>query len=313
MFGAVLGTGISIYILSQNDPVAFFNGDCIKQYPLTNRVLDCDTYDATSAKLQELNQDLDDLEDSYISQGKATRISIWVRDLTTLQWAAVNETERYAPASLFKTPVMIAYFKLAEGNPSILNEKLTFTPSTVLNSNTQDFAPSNKLRAGESYTVEELIGQMIINSDNDAAATLLTHISPAVFENTLVELGIKIPDNNENIDFITVKSFGAIFRSLYNASYLDRKYSQKALDILSKTEFRGMAELLPKDLIVAHKFGERIAEDQITGTEIYYLHDCGIVYKETHPYTLCIMTEGKDFSSLTSIIQNISYIVYNNL
>ncbi len=312
LLGAALGAGGSIYILSPHGPAAFFNGECIKQYPLTNRTLDCDTYDDANAKLHELSGSIKDIADSYIAIGKAKRVSIWVRDLTTLQWASVNETERYAPASLFKTPLMITYFKLAEGNPAILNEKLVFVRSSVLNSSNQDFEPASKLVAGEPYTINEYIEHMIVNSDNDAAAMLVNHLNPALFENTLVELGIKIPGNMQNYDFVTVKSYGAIFRTLYNASYLDREYSQKALDLLSQTKFKGMKELLPSETIAAHKFGERVVEDQ-SGPVTFQLHDCGIIYKGIHPYSLCIMTEGKDFPNLLSIIQNVSSLVYTKL
>jgi hypothetical protein len=46
---------------------------------------------------------------------------------------------------------------------------------------------------------------------------------------------------------------------------------------------------------------------------IRQLHDCGIVYLESHPYLLCIMTRGYDFEKLSKIISMISSQVYSEM
>src|SRR4051812_16659527 len=85
---------------------------CLEKYSLTSPSLDCQSYQESSARLRALNQAFNDATASYIKEGKATRVSVWVRDQETRQWAASNENERYAPASLLKLPLMIAYFKI---------------------------------------------------------------------------------------------------------------------------------------------------------------------------------------------------------
>jgi beta-lactamase class A len=94
---------------------------------------------------------------------------------------------------------------------------------------------------------------------------------------------------------------------LYYSTYLNKDYSEKALELLSNTEFtQGLVAPLPRSVTVAHKFGERALPD---GTN--QLHDCGIVYYPGHPYLLCIMTKGPDFKDLTQAIQQISSKVYS--
>lgn len=286
---------------------------CVQKYSLTSPALDCATYEDSSARLKALDQALDDATALYIKEDKATRISVWVRDLETKQWAASNETARYAPASLLKLPLMIAYYKLSDIEPTILDTKLTYTPSPDLNDSSQDFAPQKPLIAGQSYTVEELIENMIINSDNGATSLLLSHIDPTVFENTMIDLGIKVPGTMQNYDFITAKTYATIFRTLYNASYLTREYSEKALELMAKSTFAGMAEPLPKDVIVSHKFGEREVLNMDGTVQKRELHDCGIVYKIPRSYSICIMTEGSNFKDLLSVIQDISTIAYKQL
>lgn len=240
-------------------------------------------------------------------------MSVWVRDQKTFQWAASNEYERYAPASLLKLPLMVAYFKIAEIQPSILDAQVIYTRSTELNDSTQDFAPPKTLVEGQSYAVSQLIEYMMVYSDNNAAAALLGRLDPALFENTLVELGIKVPGSASNYDFVTVKTYGNIFRVLYNASYLNRTYSEKALEIMASSSFKGIAEPLPLDTVVAHKFGEREVNTPDGKLVTREFHDCGLIYKGARTYSLCIMTEGKDFAALSGIVKDISKLVYEKL
>ncbi len=286
---------------------------CQQKYPFTSQMLDCTVYDMSVASTKALDAKLNDATAEYVKEGKAKRVSVWVRDLNTGQWAASNEFDTYAPASLLKLPLMIAYYKFAEIQPSILDEELTYQPAATLDDSAQDILPGAMLVTGQKYTVERLIEQMIEQSDNNAADILVRKIDPQFLDSVLVELGIRIPKQEQEIDFITAKSYANVFRMLYNASYLNRDFSEKALDILSKTSFKGIADPLPQDTKVAHKFGERELDDGNGNAQRRELHDCGIVYKADGPYSLCIFTEGTDFDKLTAIIKDLSKIAYDSM
>ena len=104
---------------------------------------------------------------------------------------------------------------------------------------------------------------------------------------------------------MSVTDNASFFRILYNASYLTKDNSQKALDLLSKVDFTdGIRAGVPSSVKVANKFGEREVGN------IIQLHDCGIVYFKDHPYLLCIMSRGTDFTKLAASIKNISRLVY---
>lgn len=151
---------------------------------------------------------------------------------------------------------------------------------------------------------------MIIYSDNNAYEILLANIDKTFLSNVYNDFGIILPDGGHP-DSITARDFSLFLRVLYNASYLDKNYSEKALELLTETEFEGGLTLnLPKNITVAHKFGERFIGTD-TGQEISEeLHDCGIIYYPGHPYVLCVMTKGKDFNSLALVISNISKKIY---
>lgn len=307
--GVALGYGICLLFSGSYNMRSVL--ECSKKYPLTNTTLNCSEYEESLIAVQTLTKKFDETIKVFIATGKAERISIWTRDLNTKLWAASNEFEKYAPASLFKVPVMIAYFKLAEIQPTLLDTQLEYQPKGLYVE--QNFDPKEKLVAGQRYRVADLIEHMIIYSDNEAAALLLDHLTPQVYEDVLLDLGIRIPDGDGSTDFVTVKTYANIYRVLFNASYLSREYSERALEILTKSTFNGITDPLPTNIKVAHKFGERLVEDQKGNAITHELHDCGIVYKSNSPYSICIMTEGKNFDDLLTIIKELSTLTYKNL
>ena len=56
--------------------------------------------------------------ESYVlnakAQGAAKDVSVYLRDLNSGKWTGVNENDTYAPASMLKVAVLIAYLKKAE-------------------------------------------------------------------------------------------------------------------------------------------------------------------------------------------------------
>jgi beta-lactamase class A len=238
--------------------------------------------------------------------GAVARASVYFRDLNTARWIGINQSADYYPASLLKVPVMIAFYKEAESDPSVLDQWITY--QTIALSDPFD-APST-LVPGKAYSVEQLIEAMIINSDNGATLTLLNHVDQNVLSDVYANLGIESPGDNSSAYQISTRTYGLFFRVLYNATYLDAEYSNKALALLSRATFAsGLVAGLPSGTQVAHKFGEHILNQgtQATGVE---LHDCGVVYYPAHPYLLCVMTSTKNLPTAAALIKSISATTY---
>ena len=122
------------------------------------------------------------------------------------------------------------------------------------------------------------------------------------------DLGVAIPGTRGTEDYMTVKEYASFFRILYNASYLNKEMSQKALDLLLRTDYKdGLIAGVPKNINVAHKFGERKMG------EVDQLHDCGIVYAPQKPYLICVMTRGTDFQVQGRVIADISRFTYASI
>lgn len=284
---------------------------CKGKYSLIRPDFSCDEYTQSTDVLTSLRATLEKDVKQYELNRDASRISVWVRDLTTLQWMGVNEKELYAPASLFKVPVMIAVFKYAEIQPGILEQKVVFEASSLV-PEIDRVEAEHRLVVGQEYTIAEIVVQMIKYSDNDAYAMLVNRLSDEFLSNVYGDLGMLVrPGMSTSEEIVNARSYANIFRSLYQSSYLTPEYSQKALEILSDTAFsKGARAGIPDTVPVAHKFGIRREINQNGSVGALKFHDCGIVYVPDHPYLYCVLTDGEDEQKLEAIITSLSKKIY---
>lgn len=273
----------------------------------TNPLLEClgiendDSLQQLHLSEAELQDFVSDVQKKY----DLNVISVYVRDLNNGPWVGVNQMEKFIGGSLLKVPILISYYKLAEIDPSILQKKIKY--SEKLAENNQYFAPSKELEIRKEYTVEELIQYMTDYSDNNAAALLSKNIAPVEFDKVFESLGFGRPDINKPYP-VDAKTYASFFRVLFNASYLNKDYSERALENLTHSEFdKGLKAYLPNDLIVSHKFGIRSDGD------LNQLHDCGIVYYPNKPYLICVMSRGGTFDNMAESIAEVSKYVYDKI
>lgn len=272
-----------------------------------NPLLECFSSKSDSPENYKLQTKIEDLITKKIENKNIAEASVYFRDLANGPWIGINENEKFTPASLLKVPVMVTYYTLAETNPEILNQELLIVHDYG-DKNIPNIHPKQKIEIGKKYTVQKLIDQMIIESDNVAANALLKNLPEDKLNKTFTDLGLDLPTIEKPDNYMTVKDYASFFRVLYNASYLDKVYSEKALKLLSRATYKeGLVAGLPLNTKISHKFGERKNGD------IDQLHDCGIIYKENKDYLLCVMTRGDNFNELTKTIKDISELVYYNV
>ncbi|MBX4204972.1 MAG: class A beta-lactamase-related serine hydrolase [Candidatus Doudnabacteria bacterium] len=257
----------------------------------------------------ELHKKLTDLVEDEKSSGKADDISVYFRG-NQGRWLGVNENERYYPASLLKVVVMMAYYDQAQSDPSILGRAIIYSPQIQSQVVDSEFNTPSSLKLNISYKVDDLIRYMIVDSDNGATYTLLDSLNDNKLDQIYSDFGLQGPNDNSAYE-ISTRNYSLFFRILYNATYLNREFSEKALSLLSQTKFKdGLLAGLPSGTAVAHKFGEHVLNDD-KGNQIgVELHDCGLVYGRQN-YLLCVMTRGKNVDELKNVIKDISALVYN--
>jgi len=281
-------------------------------YRFTNPLLECETVKdiSGSKELRPFKYKVQELVDAKLNTKKADHISVYFRDLNNGPWFGIDEKKEFSPASLLKVPILMVYLKLAEFNPQLLTKKIKYEWGEDFNL-LEDIRPSKAIEKGKTYTVDELLYMMIAYSDNNAKDLLLQNIDARVFNQPYIDLGIEVPGIRKPEDFMNVKTYASFFRVLFNASYLNREMSEKALEYLTNVEFKdGLVAGVPSNVVVAHKFGERRILD---ANDVKQLHDCGIIYYPGRPYLLCVMTRGNDFGALIDNVRDISYLVYEEI
>lgn len=246
--------------------------------------------------------------DAQKSEGNLAEASIYYKDLNDGPWVLINGSMRTVPASLLKVPVALTLFKHAETDKTFLDKKLVLQTLEDVNK-AQYFKPAEAISPKISYSVKDLVSYMLESSDNGALYLLGSSLPEEEFATAYSDLGIDVPTEVAPGYTMNVRTYASFFRVLFNASYLNRDNSEYMLSILAQSKFpQGLEAGVPKNIKVAHKFGEFIvSKDDLR------LHDCGIVYRPKDPYILCIMTRGTNFDKLASVIAAISKLVYDTL
>lgn len=165
------------------------------------------------------------ITDREKNNGSIRQSYVYFRDFETGRWTDWETDFNFSVGTLLKIPIMIAYFKNAESDPDTLNEKLIYHSRPPL----FPASATKPLEEGGSYTVENLIEAMIIDNDDGASEVLFDHIDLLSLNDVYSDLGIQFPENKTDEDFINIKQYTLFMRVLYNATYLNRNYSEKAL------------------------------------------------------------------------------------
>jgi beta-lactamase class A len=287
---------------------------CISLYTYVSGIVVCGPPDIISkADYEGLRVSISSYITSQEASGSVKDVAVYFRDLVHGPTFGINALENYAPASLLKLPLALAYMNVVDTYPGLLEKKIGYTGTTTQTLE-QTFTPAVSIESGRFYSIRDMIFNMLVYSDNKSYTVLGNY-----FENDIPngnqslyqayqDLGILAPQ--ETLDQnISVHSYASIFRSLYNASYLDPKPSEEILSWLTQSTFKlGLVAGVPQSIKVAHKFGEFTFPDNS-----HQLHDCGIIYYPGNPYLLCIMTKGTDWNALEKTIQTISTMTYTEV
>jgi beta-lactamase class A len=204
-------------------------------------------------------------------------IGLYFEYLSTGANIVVNNDRAMWPASLIKIPVAMAVMKKVERGEWQLNNQLV-----ILDEDKDDsFGDLYKQPTGTTLTIETLLHETLVNSDNTAHFVLLRNLDPQELEDVFRHLGLdEVLDGLKNSptaegqdNRMTAKTYSVFFRSLYNATYLSPENSQYFLGRLNDSIVEYAKLGIPDNVI--------------------YLHKTGIVYVERRPYLLTIMLEKK--------------------
>lgn len=279
------------------------------EYRFINPLLECEVSEGTiDARKQNFRDDLDQFVQKVKKERGLSEVAVYFRDLNNGPTFGVDEQGEFFPASLLKVPVMMAYYRWAERESGLLATEIRYQEVMDFGY-TPTIVPREMLSIGQSYSVEELIRRTIVYSDNQALYLLTKNLPKTYLQELFKILGVGEDVLVDSGAKLTVKEYAGFFRILFNSSYLSREFSEKALALLSSTDYNdALPAGVPKGVVVSHKFGEAG-----TANVERQLHDCGIVYFPDHPYLACVMTRGRDVDELKGAITDVSRFIYEKI
>lgn len=224
--------------------------------------------------------------------------SIYFEYLPTGANIAISKDAQFYPASLLKVPVAMATVKKIDKGEWKWDNKL------VLMATDKDdkFGTLYKEPTGSVFAIEELVRRSLIDSDNTAHFILLRNLELSEINDVYAHMGLDgFLETDGNI---SAKRYAVILRALYNSSYLSEASSQKIISFLTEESLREyLGNGLPADILFAHKIG-------IDPDKKVYL-DSGIIYFNSRPYVLIVMTKSKTEQQAKEIMKDISEKVFN--
>jgi len=127
---------------------------------------------------------------SALEKSTGARIGVSIRHLESGRVWAWRGDERFPTMSVYKYPIAIAVLRAVDAARLSLDTRITIRPEDV-RSGLSSYLDTRKLAAPKEFTVKELLGGMVSQSDNTACDMLLGRIGgPAEVTRMLRALGI---------------------------------------------------------------------------------------------------------------------------
>lgn len=214
-------------------------------------------------------------------------ISIYYENINSGANISVNKDLHLFPASLSKLAQAIIVVKKAEQGVLPFDKKITILAEDLSKDSGTLY---QRVGAGDGVSVEELLKELLVYSDNTAQNAFRRYLNIDDYLNFQNETGLQDLYNDKG--FISAKEYTRLLRVLYTSSYLEPENSEKILEYMTQATFHDyLSQGIPSGIKFAHKYGENIKYNIFA--------DSGIVYVPGKPYMLTVILKGKDSSSET--------------
>lgn len=210
-------------------------------------------------------------------------ITIYYENINSGANISVNKDLRLFPASLSKLVQAIIIVSKVEKGELAFDQVLKAEPSDLSSGSGELY----KTILENPKTVEELLKELLVNSDNTAQNIFKHYLT---FEDYLhFQNATGLQDLYNEDGFISAKEYSRILRVLYTSNFLKPENSQKILKCMSDSKFKDyLSQGIPEGISFAHKYGEN--------KEYNIFADSGIVYVPKRPYMISVIIKGKDSS-----------------
>lgn len=235
-------------------------------------------------------------------------IAAYYQDLHTGRCWGWNAEADFPAASVIKVPILLATLQAAQAGHLNLDQKVT----VELRHHVGGAGVLFELHDGVEVTILDLCRLMIVVSDNVASNLLLDLLPVGALASFFSQLGMHrsvlgrrfMEQPRPGHDNRTsAYDMGLCLAALSRGELLDRSYTNQALSIMRRQQFREKIPLmLPPELSVAHKTGE------LDGVR----HDVGIIEMRDHSYVLSLLTQRGGYTwDVDRALAELSLSVYH--
>lgn len=225
--------------------------------------------------------DIQQIEALLMSLGEG--VSVYYEDINSGNKYSYNDEQKYFIASLIKAPYCMYLYDLASRGECSLDEKFIFTKKHIqegtgkLKDTKWEIDEETQTEIPIEYTMRELIGFAIIDSDNTAMELLRKKYNQVGYTKYAMSLGLNYEKDISYIvdGKITAKDAGVYINAIYNF-FETNKYGHELKADMMNTRNAMITSKSP----IARKYGWA-AES---------FHDMAIVYSD-NPYLLVILTD----------------------
>ncbi|SJZ70221.1 beta-lactamase class A [Pilibacter termitis] len=220
------------------------------------------------------------------------KLAIAYIDKATGQVIEVNGESQFFAASTIKIPIAMRIADLIE------EKKISWATEIV--ETEEDYEEGTGVIAGdgrEKYTIEELVRDSIVYSDNIAKNMLIRQITPS-YKETVKNIYQRYLPNN-------VTSGENSFSALQLAKILDNLSSERDRNASYEKIYQYMKQTIYHERLETSETKGKVAHK--IGSNGSYFHDIGI-FEGNYPYVLVVMTD--EMPNATDVISEISNIVW---
>lgn len=211
-------------------------------------------------------------------------VSIYIEYLNTGANISINPENYVWPASLTKVPLAMAVVKKIEKGDWEFYNELVLLQGDRDSKSGDSKNPLSEYPIGTRFTIEKLLEELLVKSDNTAYYVLLRNLHQDDLKEVIQAMGLESLFTDEGK--VSAKEYSRILRSLYTASFLSRENSERILKWLDDSKFdEFLSRGIEDDIPFPHKYGEHIALNAYS--------DSGIVYIPNRPYVISVMVQGE--------------------
>lgn len=258
--------------------------------------------------IADLQQDVEALAEPYGGSVSVYAVALDPVTFATLdgEVAVALDTRRVA-ASIIKLPILACALETVAAGELSLDEQITVAQQDIVGGS----GSIQSRGAGVSYSVDELLRAMIVQSDNVAANLIIGRLGMGAVNETCAVLGLTqtvlarlMMDTDAQAqgreNYTSARDAATILQRLAAGTIATPELCERARGyLLAQEDVRGIVEGVPGDVSVAHK----------TGSLANVQHDAAIVYAE-RPYVLAILTQDLEREQALALERDISSAIY---